>query len=243
MEPRFVIRLSDRTPGNGLSTSHLQQIKNILLTRGMILLPSDTCYSLAAIPANKEMYQLINKILDRGSEPMSLAFNNFNSVERFVEINIIVANLLELFTPGPITIVCKAISKIYEKRGFADIVKEIINSSDGTIGVRIPDSIIEREIAGCTYYPVTTVAIRDSNGQIVQDFEKAIEIVSNGMKKNNHSNWAAIEGNNFFNQHSTVVRVNYTTNQCVIIREGEIKADQFKGIENRFPFWAYEDWR
>lgn len=243
MEPRFIVELVDRTQGNGLSTSHLQQIKSILLKRGMVLLPSDTCYSLAAIPANKEIYQLINSILERGEEPMSLAFNNFHSVEHFVEMNVVVANLLELFTPGPITVVSKAISSNYENRNIAGIVKEIKISTDGYIGVRIPDSNIEREVSACTFYPITTVAVRDKEGKIVQGLKQAIEIVSKGMKKNNFPNWAAIEGDNFFSQHSTVIRVNYSTNQCSILREGKITADQIKDIENRYPHWAYDDWR
>ncbi|OGU33915.1 MAG: hypothetical protein A2068_09680 [Ignavibacteria bacterium GWB2_35_6b] len=239
MEPRFKITLSDRTLGNGLSTFHLQQIRSILLDRGMVLLPSDTCYALAAIPGDKEVYKLINKILNRGKLPMSLAFPNFERVQYYVKVNVIVANLIEVFTPGPITVVCKPLSEnVREKK-----VKDVINSTDGTIGVRISDSHIEREVAGCSFFPITTAAVRDENGNVVQDFNKAIEIVTNGTQKNKFTNWAVIEGNNFLSQHSTVVRVDYSSNEVIILRKGLITEQQIKkGIENRFPQWAREEW-
>ena len=205
----------------------------------MILLPSDTCYSLAAIPARIGVYESINEILNRGKMPMSLAFPNFHAVETYVEVNITIANLLEKFTPGAITVICHATSNI--STNFGSFVKDIVNSTDGTIGVRIPDSLIEREIAGCTRYPITTVAVRDESGEIIQHFDQAREIVQSGMKKVGLSNWAAVEGKNFLPQHSTVVRVNYSTNQISVLRNGEISEEDIRSIRNRMPQWYLDE--
>ncbi len=237
-KPRFTIYNRDRTPGGNLTTAHLQKIRYFLSkNNGMILLPSDTGYSLAVRPRNAEDYKRINLILDRGELPVSLAFNNFFAVEQFIEITKVVACLLEKFTPGGITVVCKANPKIPR-----EFITDSIHVSDGTIGVRIPDSSIEREVAGCVnYLPVTTVAVRDEQGNIVQDFTTALEIVSKGMKAIGFTNWAAIEGDTFLQYHSTVIRVNHTTHEWNIEREGMISEEQVSAaLDEVVSQWALE---
>jgi len=240
MEPKFIIKLEDRILRNTLSTGHLQRIKSLLLNGGTILIPSDTYYSLAAIPASRDIYDLINLILNRGKdEPMSLAFNNMYKVEYFVEINFTIANLLEVFTPGAITVVCKTKTEHNLGRDLCTLVEEIINSTDETIGVRIPDSIIEREVAAYTLYPVTTAAVRDDDKKIIQNLEQAIEIVSKGMEENDFDNWAIVEGDGreFVSVHSTVIRGHYSRRDYKIIREGYTSKEMIEQTINRLPYW------
>ena len=236
-EPTFIVKISERTPNGSLTTSSIVQIKNVLQHPGMILLPSDTCYSLAAQAPFVWAYKTINTILNRSDIPISLAFSSFNTVQDYVDLHLITASLLESFTPGAITVICACKSKIQ-----TGLQEDVVRSTDGTIGIRIPDSIVEREVAACTKFPITTVAIRDKDGHIVQNFEQAIDIVSMGAKVIPNFHWAAIEGAQFFHKNSSVVRVNEKTRQIEMIRDGEISRENIIAASKKIPEWYYEGW-
>ena len=232
-EPNFIIDLSSRSNSGALTTYDIQRAKELLKSNGLVLLPSDTCYSLAALAISRDIYKTINNVLGRIDMPISVAFPNFKTVEEYIKLHIFSASLLQNFTPGPITVICEANSKI--PTSFSE---EVIRSKDGTVGVRIPDSNIEREIANCTKYPITSVAIRDKQNNIVQDFKMAMQIVSEGIEKlSKPIFWAAIEGGKFFSQQSTVVRVNERIKQVELIREGEIPFEKITSLIRNYPIW------
>jgi L-threonylcarbamoyladenylate synthase len=216
--PQFEISRMQRTEGRSLPTSIVRQVRDMLLQGGFVLLPSDTCYSLGALAIDKNSRNNVNAILDRKLGPISLAFGNYPQVQQFIKVNEAIDLLLERFTPGPITIVCKAKEVVPE-----DFLLHTIGSSDRTIGVRIPDSSIERDIAASTEYLLMTVAVRDfETGEAIQDFERAQEIVSLGIDERlKGANWAAIEGDDDFHPfHSTVIRVS-GVNKVDLLRKGD----------------------
>jgi L-threonylcarbamoyladenylate synthase len=236
--PNFVIKRAERTAGGSLSTSNVQQIRAYLLRNGYILLPSDTCYSVATLANVKSAYNNINTLLKRKKQPISLSFPNFAKVEEWIELNMVISVLLESFTPGPLTVVCNANSKIP-----VEFTTLTIGSSLRTIGVRIPDSIVERQVAACTKSLITTVAVRDpKTDTIVQNFEHAIKIVERGMKKIGNPGWGAIEGGEFYAKHSTVVHVTDEAEKVKLLREGDIPFGDVLSISDSIPHWTMEDW-
>jgi L-threonylcarbamoyladenylate synthase len=234
-----IIRLSDRTHGNALFTSTMSQVRACLLSYGFVLLPSDTCYSIAALASNNRVFDTINTLLNRPKDPISLAFQNLPQVERFAELNPISAVLLETLTPGPLTVVCKARPEVP-----IELTAEIVGSTDRTIGVRIPDNNIERDIAACTRYPITTVAIRDpKDNKPVKNFNRAINIVSESIKNLETAFWGfSIEGDEFCANISTVVRVASDGEKIKLLRQGDIPFEDIKTLANNIPFWSIEDW-
>lgn len=213
--PEFIIKLTDRTANGALKTESILKIRNILENRGAILLPSDTCYSLAVLPIDKDMMQLVRTILDREDHPISLAFPNFEIIKQYLEINTTSAKLFEQFTPGCITVVCKA-----KEKSFADITL----TQDGTIGVRLTDCEIERTVAGCTNYPITTTPPKYNNN-VIREFDIACKIIQEGIRKlRNPILWAAIETDRFYSETSTVVTVT-SDGRLLCNRDGEIPYD------------------
>jgi L-threonylcarbamoyladenylate synthase len=235
--PQFVIDKMQRTQGGALPTSRIQQVRSKLLERGFVLLPSDTCYSLGTLAFNEAARNNVNAILDRKEGPISLAFGNYLQVQRFVEMDNTTALLLERFTPGTITIVCKAKNDISK-----DFLVRTIASTDGTVGVRIPDSSIERDVAASTQYPLMSVAVRDlKTGEAIQDFKQALEVVGLGIERLGGAGWAAIEGDIFHGRHSTVVRVG-GVDKVELLREGDTSFEEILGAINGMSGWAIEDW-
>lgn len=234
---KFKILKKDRTINGSIKNRDNQVIKQHLLHSNLVIVPSDTCYSIAACAFNEELYKKINKILNRKDIPISIAFPNYIAAEEFADLNFRVRGILEKFTPGPITVICSVTNhNLYHQK-----IGKIIRSKDNTIGIRIPDSFLEREVAGITKYPITTVAIRDAKGNVVQKFEQAIEIVLAGIQKlNDKIDVGAIEGDSFFDTHSTVVRV--IDGDIKLERKGEIPFNEIKSIINDYPISEIEDW-
>jgi len=238
-KPNLIIKRSDRTRTGALPTSRLQRIKGSLLGHGFILLPSDTCYSVAALAIDRRVQSNVNNLLSRSKEPISLSFPNIVRVENFVYLNPISASLLERFTPGPITVVCNARAEVP-----IELTSQIVGSSDRTIGVRISDSFIERDVASCIQYPITTVAVRDpADNSVVKNFEQAIEIVEKGMRNLENIIWgAAVEGEEFYANQSTVVHVTNDAEKLKLLREGDIPFKEIQLASSNMPFWSIEDW-
>ena len=237
-KPDLTVGRNERTRNGALSAHVIQQIRSKLLGRGFVLLPSDTCYSLGTIAADDSAHDTINSILNRKRAPISLAFPSYLEVQEFVEMDPVTSLLLERFCPGPITVVCKATDRLPSK-----FLTHTIASERRTIGVRIPDSIVERDIAACTRYPLTTVAIRDpKSNEAVHDFGKAVQIVTDGIAKFGSAGWLAVEGGDFYPRHSTVVEAVGGTERVKLLREGAIPFEDIMQAAKGIPGLMMEGW-
>ena len=239
--PEFVFEKLRRTDGGALATSLIQRVRSKLVgggSGGFVLLPSDTCYSLAALPLNEAIRTAVNAILAREDCPISLAFSSYFAVQQLVEVDNTTALLLEAFTPGPITLVCNA------KANISPDFLNAIGSPDRTIGVRIPDSRIERDVAACTQFPLMSVAVRDpETGEAVQNFRRACQLVSSGIERYREVGWGALEGDVFCASHSTVVRMGGPEGVS-LLRGGDISFEEILRVANsKNPSGlSIEDW-
>lgn len=233
--PLLIISKDERTTGGSLSVRHLAVVARVLNGYGYVLLPSDTAYSLAALAVDPELQKRLNKILNRPKWPISLSFPSARVVREWTLPSMVVDHLMEQFCPGPITIVCEARPHLPTR--FFDAT---IASGNGTIGVRIPDSIVERDVAGSTSYPITTAAVRErGDGPAVTDFARAVEIVSAGMASLRDATWCAIEGGSMYDKHSTVVRVT-RSGWLERIRVGFIPYDEIERSIAALPASAFD---
>jgi L-threonylcarbamoyladenylate synthase len=233
------IRAEDLTPGGVLRTQHVKSIVELLGRRGgFALIPSDTCYSLAARPLGPAVSKKINAILDRKLEPISLAFDDIARVNEWVQPTSDAALLLGQLTPGPLTVVCRIVDDLEHP----EIVDDVLAAPDRTIGVRIPDSLIERQLVTACKHPLTTVAVRtrDSAKRAVTDFAEALRIVEEGIERlGKRVPLAIVEGRAGFSvAHSTVVRVPGLEygKRYDVIREGAISTatlDETLGIRSQ----------
>jgi len=185
-EPSFVVRGNDRDAQGRLRP---EQLVRVLQAPGFVLLPSDTAYSVAAWLDTAEIRRNINTMLKRSDNPISLAFPSMDLVREWTEPNRIAEGLLKRFAPGPITVVCRASRLIPD-----EVAEEAWGSQNRTLGVRIPNSTEERQVAEAGRIPVTTVAVRDDSDAGVTSFAKAMEIVQAGVARIGGAQWCAIEG-------------------------------------------------
>ncbi len=234
--PKFIIEKSDYVSSGGLRSVAYQKVANLLLRGGKVIVASDTCYSLTAIADDPSLFDFYKKSLNRRDFPISVVFANVLHAQKFAQFDLQVASFIEQFTPGPITIVCK-VKDTLKKQAYS---KNVLHALDETIGIRIPDSVVERELAAIAEYPITTVAIRDDQGNVVQDFEQAVQIVSKGMNIVNETNWCAIRTNHdFVDTQSTVIKLVKGDGTFDIIRDGAVTLEALNNAAQIIPNWYY----
>jgi tRNA A37 threonylcarbamoyladenosine synthetase subunit TsaC/SUA5/YrdC len=204
--PEIRFRKTRRTEVEAQMPEHLEKIRGVLHDQGFVLLPSDTAYSIAAWLRTAEMRQQINELLFRENEPISLAFPSLQVVRDWTVENKVADELLKCFTSGPITVVRSASRRIP-----AEYTRKLLNSLNHTIGVRIPNSAEERQVAGVGKSPITTVPVLDRSveGQprVVTSFTQALGIIQERIEAIGGPPWCAIEGEILYTQTSTVVEV------------------------------------
>lgn len=241
--PAFIIDSSENN--NVLSSADIEKVKNILNNGGLVLLPSDTAYSVAAPIKEKEICKKAVDVLRRPDIPISIAFPNIEAVFEYVQAHPITMELFKKFTPGPITIVCPA-----KEKHKTEYIENVVRSFNRTFGTRIPNSEIERQVAGSTDFPITTIAVRANDQDhynydecpIVQDFDQAIDLLSDRMDKLEVPIWAAIKGSNFYDTNSTVIRVNNEKNKVELLRGGEVSMEDIIAAVNELAIWKNENW-
>lgn len=232
------------TYGDALAYGVLRVICQSMINGGVCILPSDTGYSLASLPFRKDVIVNINKLLpDQEMKSIPLSFGTLAMVEKFAYISGQGYRTIDQFCPGPITIVCKIKTEIADSK---NTIEKILNTS-GTIGVRIPDSPVERQISNELERPITTCAIRDSSNQIIQQFDEALDIVKSRINSAGlNIDLIAIRANFIkYTEHSTVASVNprLSNNYDIhIFREGAISSKLIKNCTKKISYRDIEDW-
>lgn len=236
MHPKFTITGQQQVKYGGLSSSDMQKIHNLLAVGGAIVVPSDTCYGIAVEANNVLVKDTIKKILpERRMMPLTLSVADVIEAQKVIQFDNLTANLFELFTPGPITVV--NLGKDESMRAYA---RDVLDSHDGTIGLRIPASAIEREVSNLVKHPITTTAVRDENDNTFRDFEKVRNYVNDKMTKAGISDWAIIQHvQPFSSKESTVVKVNSEKKSYDILRNGSIEPHLIEQVYNRLSNWTY----
>jgi len=231
--PEFILHNyeKDRTRSGALWGWQLRDVSAILLGGGFAVLASDTAYSIAAITLSVPIRSDINELLGRnGRIPLSQAFPSMTAVRAWIRPNPVAERLLEHFCPGPITVVCTGTQ--YQP---AQFIEDGVHGRRFTIGVRIPDSIVERDVAAAVGYPISTVPVRDlksglSEPPVITSYSQAMDVIQERIGMIGNRRWCAIEGGDFqYPTNSTVVRVT-DDGGIEIRRRGPIDPDDIAAV-------------
>lgn len=160
-----------------LNPEQMREILRIISLGGVCLIPSDTGYSLATIPNSPLNIDNLRCLLPHASTaPISLCFASRDMAKKYVMLSAKDERSFDVFKFAPITLICPLIDGRVKKS-----LAPVINTLN-TLGIRISDSIIERQISQKIGRPITTCAVRNEKGDIVRVFDDAIEILKNRMK-------------------------------------------------------------
>ena len=208
----------------GLSSSDFERVIAIIRDGGLCILPSDSSYVLTGRVTEQGITNDIDILLKRNGMKMPLAFSSLRQINTYMKLSNMAHHFLKRLTPGGLTLV--ALPEVDE---FIGVSCAYLNA-DGTIGVRLTDSLVERQLADD--FPLPSTPIRDANNHEVLTAEEALAIIQDRLSLiNKPRRIALIDGPvPYPSGLSTVVKeVQYHGYwNIVVIRQGRIPMDVIK---------------
>lgn len=157
---------------------HILRVTEVLAEGKLVAYPTDSTYGIGCDLENKraieKLYELKKK--DR-KKPVSVVCSDIPSLSRYAVISNAAYRILKKCLPGPYTFILPA----------TPLVPKIMLTSQKTVGIRIPDNVIVREIVDALGRPLISTSATLPDGAILNDpaliertFRGMIEIVIEG---------------------------------------------------------------
>lgn len=156
-----------------------QEAATMLWKGGLVAIPTETVYGLAASARDGVAVQKIFDLKDRPYEkPISVLVSGMEMVEQYCQnIPPVAYKLAEKYWPGPLTM-------ILEDKG---IVPLMVTAETDTLGVRCPDHPLTLSIIEKADFPLAATSANPAGGEpaktaqeVLQYFDKRIEAVVDG---------------------------------------------------------------
>jgi tRNA threonylcarbamoyl adenosine modification protein (Sua5/YciO/YrdC/YwlC family) len=186
----------------------INQAAQELARGGLVIIPTETVYGIAANALNKQAVEKLSEIKKRPKDkPFSLHIDEKIKIEHFAkDIPISAYKLINKFWPGPLTVVLQA-------------------KDGGTIGIRMPDNEVALRIISLAKVPVVCPSANLSGKNPPVSFEEAIKDL-NGLV-----DLAVDAGETKLKTESTVVDL--TVEPLRVLREGAIKQADIEAVAKR----------
>ncbi|MDP4680701.1 MAG: L-threonylcarbamoyladenylate synthase [Cyclobacteriaceae bacterium] len=201
MDTQFIKLYPDNPDRN-----KIEHIVKVLRNGGVIIYPTDTVYGMGCDIFNSKAIDRIIRIKQLKGKRADMSFICYdlsNIAEYTKSLPTPVFKLMKKTLPGPFTFILNSSNR----------VPKILNTSKKTVGIRIPDNNIPREIVHILGSPIITTSIKDDDEVIeystdpeliLEKFDGQVDIVIDGGYGNITP--------------STVI--DYTGNEPIILREG-----------------------
>ena len=192
------------------NAKEITKIVKVLQNGGLIIYPTDTVYGLGCDITNTKALEKIAKIKGVKLEKANFSFicNDLSHLSDYVkQIDTATFKILKRALPGPYTFILpgsNSLPKVFKKRK--------------TVGIRVPDNNIAREIVAALGNPIVSTSIYDEDEVI--EYTTDPELI---FEKWQTKVDLVIDGGYGDNFASTVIDL--TDNQPEVIREGKGSLD------------------
>ncbi len=188
-----------------LKIDYLKEAADILGNGGLVIIPTETVYGIAANMADAGVIERLYKIKQRTKDkPFSLLIDTKEKIEDFAQdIPVSAYKLMDKFWPGPLTLILKSKNK-------------------HTIGIRMSDDNIALRIIALSGVSVVCPSANISGKPAPTNFPDAIKDL-NGMV-----DFAIDAGTTRLGVESSVVDL--TVEPICILREGAIKKEDIETV-------------
>jgi tRNA threonylcarbamoyl adenosine modification protein (Sua5/YciO/YrdC/YwlC family) len=142
------------------SHRYILQVVEVLRSGGLIIFPTDTVYGLGCDIHHHKAVEKVARLkgLDFKTAKFSFICHDLSTLSEYSkQVDTPVYKLMRRNLPGPFTFILHASNK----------VPKILKNKKKTVGIRIPDNNIVREIVEELGNPILTTSIRDTADEIV----------------------------------------------------------------------------
>jgi tRNA A37 threonylcarbamoyladenosine synthetase subunit TsaC/SUA5/YrdC len=226
-------------PVDPLELSYYEAVRlvvHVLTMSGFVLLPSDNCYAVAALPNFPRAIALVDAVTEHSAFPITLVCADVAQPWEWIITSSTLQRIAAKFWPGPLTIVGKVANALAAE---AAAYVHTPNPSDPSLGIRVSKIGVERSLTGAANMPLTTAALHYPDGTLVRDYCDAVDLVYRRLAAHQigRVNWAAVRTvERFrFDQLSTVIALD-TAGRLRVIREGFYPAAAIRAsLDERGP--------
>jgi tRNA threonylcarbamoyl adenosine modification protein (Sua5/YciO/YrdC/YwlC family) len=185
----------------------IEQAVEVLRNGGIIIYPTDTIYGLGCDITNQKAIERICRL--RGIKPEKAQFSficsDLSHISDYIKpIDTNVFRVLKKALPGPYTFILNANNN----------VPKLLSSKKKTVGIRVPDNNIAREIVRLLGNPILSTSIRDDDD--VLEYSTDPELI---QEKYHDTVDLVIDAGYGGNIASTVI--DCTSGELEVIREGK----------------------
>lgn len=139
---------------------HVKQVVECLRQGGVIIYPTDTTYGLGCDIFNRKGIKKIFQIKQRDNrKPFSFICSDLAEISNYAQVSNFAFKIMKRHLPGPYTFVLEA----------TKIVPDSLSTKQKTVGVRIPDNKICRDIVKLLGHPLVTTSANTSGAETPQD--------------------------------------------------------------------------
>lgn len=132
---------------------HLKRAAECLAEGGVIVYPTDTVYGLGCDITQKHAVERIIRIKGRDpKKPMSFVCADLTHISRYARVSNAAYRILKRFLPGPYTFILEASRE----------VPKILLTKQKTVGIRIPDHPVSRELVSLLGNPLLSTSANPS---------------------------------------------------------------------------------
>lgn len=180
--------------------------KGCLISGGVLIYPTDTIYAMGCSLKHPQAMERMARIKDIRVDKavFSLIFHDFAEIADYTRpVNTATYKLMKRCLPGPYTFILNANSTI----------SRLMNTRRRTVGVRIPDNPIIKQLVEITGCPIVSTSLHDEDEivkfptdpqEIFNQYEDKVDMV--------------IDGGYGHNLESTVI--DCTSEEPILLRQG-----------------------
>ncbi|XP_071819297.1 threonylcarbamoyl-AMP synthase-like [Apostichopus japonicus] len=192
----------------------------VLQSGGVIAVPTDTVYGLAALSQNSAAITKIYSIKGRHDEkPIAICVGDVTDISRWSKVSV-PEDLLHDLLPGPVTV-------IFERD---EILNPHLNPATDLVGIRVPDHSFIRRLSSATGSPLALTSANLSSAKStlsVQEFQslwpKLDLVVDGGVLSNSEASRAG----------STVVDLSHQ-GQYTVVRPGSALSQTVSVLRDKY---------
>lgn len=172
----MLIKLYNENP----NIRDINKVVDILRDGGLIIYPTDTVYAMGCDALNVRAVEKICKLkgINPAKNNLSIICYDLSNISEYAKVDNSTFKLMKKNLPGPFTFILNTTSslpKIYKDRK--------------TVGIRVPDNNIIREIVNVLGNPVMTTSLKDDDEVreystdpelIYEKYNKTIDLIIDG---------------------------------------------------------------
>ncbi|MBU1760839.1 MAG: threonylcarbamoyl-AMP synthase, partial [Bacteroidetes bacterium] len=160
----------------------LEQVVQVLKKGGIIIYPTDTVYGLGCDITNQKAIERIAKLRGVKAEKANFSFicYDLSHISDYIKpIDNTIFRVLKKALPGPFTFIFNA----------SNNVPKLLSSNKKTVGIRVPDNNIARQIVQLLGNPILSTSIHDEDDiieyttdpeLIFEKYQESVDLVIDG---------------------------------------------------------------